>query len=406
MLLLQTAKRLSLLSAVLACGFQTVLAQSPQADRQADAATRFVIAGALQDEPIKLPEDMTALFSNQDRRVRFQVVKLSTDDRQLFADKVVSIVNPAGETTRIKTDSSGYATLTSVNSGLHAVVISEDAGHSAIPLAIRQVSEEEAKSKAKAIKIPLVEVEPSEVLAAVRSTVAPSSVADAEIDAMLVSDAPVSTPFDYSVSLTEDGTLRGRVVSLLSQPSQIPLAGSQISIFQNQVLVASTFVDANGEFQIGQLAPGYYGLICTSQAGYAAFGFEARTPAQVASQSNGGYTLVSTAMATMQAGGSGALPVILVPQPMMDNVLQSVEEFYAPPLANGVTPISPFGVPGGGLGGGFGGAGGGLGGGAAGGLGGAGGLVGLAAAGGIAAVAVGANQDNNIIPLPNTNGVP
>ncbi len=405
--MLQAAKRLSLLSVALACGFQPLLAQSPAADQRSDSATRFVVTGALQDEPIKLPEDMTALFSNQDRRVRFQVVKLSTDDRQLFADKVVSIVNPAGETTRIKTDSSGYATLTNVSSGLHAVVISEDAGHSAIPLAIRQVSDEEAKSKARAIKIPLVEVDPSEVLAAVRSTVAPSSVADAEIDAAVVSDSPISDPFDYSITLTDDGTLKGRVVSLLSDPNQIPLAGSQISVFQNQVLLASTFVDANGEFQIGQLAPGYYGLICTSQAGYSAFGFEARTPAQVAARDNGGYTLVSTTMTTMQAGGSSSLPVVLVPQPMMDNVLQSVEEFYAPPLANGVTPISPFGAPGG-LGGGLGGAGGGLGGagGAAGGLGGAGGLVGLAAAGGVAAVAVGASQDNNVTPLPNTNGVP
>ncbi len=170
------AKRASFVFLALASCAHSAFAQQTLRDlADAAATTRWVTTGALQDEPLKLPEDMTALFSNQDRRVRFQVVKLSTDDRQLFANKVISVVNPDGQTQRVQTDSSGYASMDVARTGLHAVVVSEDSGHSAIPLAVREVSEDEAKAKAKAVRVPLVDVDPSEVLAAVRSTVSASN---------------------------------------------------------------------------------------------------------------------------------------------------------------------------------------------------------------------------------------
>ncbi len=321
---------------------------------------------------------MTALFSNQDRRVRFQVVKLSSDDRQLFANKVISVVNPEGQTQRVQTDSSGYASMDIVSTGLHAVVVSEDSGHSAIPLAVREVSEDEAKAKAKAVRVPLVDVDPSEVLAAVRSTVSSANQGPtSSIDTALVDSAPIGESFGYSVMLSNSGMLKGKVISLLTQPSRISVEGAQISVFQNQNLVGKATADANGGFEL-PLTPGYYGLICTSPAGYAAFGFRAEDESEVAEEGQSkAYSFVSTSMMAIQ-GGMSFLPVILVPQPMMDNVLQSVEEFYAPPLTSGVTPVTPFGGPagfGGGLGGGMGG-GVGAGAGAAGGLGGAGGLLG------------------------------
>lgn len=401
------AKRASFVFLGLVGCVQSALAQQTPDDA---SAPRLVATRALQDEPIKLPEDMTALFSNQDRRVRFQVVKLSSDERQLFANKVISVINPEGQTQRVQTDSSGYASMDMASAGLHAVVVSEDSGHSAIPLAVRQVSDDEAKAKAKAVRIPLVDVDPSEVLAAVRSTVSSGNQgASSTIDRAIVDKAPIDDPFGYSVMLSNEGTLKGKVISLLTQPSNISVEGSQVTIFQNQNVVATALADANGGFEL-PLAAGYYGLICTSQAGYAAFGFQARDESEVAANDQAaGYTLVSTRMVTMQSSGMSFLPVILVPQPMMDSVLQSVEEFYAPPLTSGVTPVTPFGGPagfGGGLGGGVGG---GAGAGAAGGLGGAGGLLGLAAAGGVAAAAIGANNNNNnqdFVPLPNTTIVP
>ena len=374
-----------------------------------------LVATSLQDEPRTIPEDNTAVFSRVDRKVRFQLVKFSGATSDMLAGTSVTVIDPNGTETRLTADAEGFATLEDAKPGLHALVVTGENGHIALPMALREgdvpaVDENDpALAAAPAVKLPLMDIDPSELVRVTSSYLAPgTSGAYEDIDSEFVSTGQVTQGLQYRVRLGNDGTLEGQVLSMLrSGLTTYGVEGTNILIYRGNELVQRTIADKFGKFTVGGMVPGVYGLCGIGAAGYAAFGFEAYNAAAIA-QSGNGHTLVS--VAKMQAGS--VLPVVLIPPAMVPAVVRQIRDASPPFFGDAGAPGFPggggFGAPGGvgagapaGFGGGFGGAAGG----AAGGLGGAGGLLGLAAIGGIAAAVLGSNDDNNddFVPAPATN---
>ncbi len=395
-----------------------------------------LVATAIQDEARKIPEDNTAYFSRADRKVRFQLVKLSGAEGQTLAGASVKVIGPSGEEAKLTADAEGIATLENAKPGLHALVVAGKDGHTAVPIALReeslaQAADAAAMVSAPTVKLPLMDIDPKEVLRLTGSYLSPEmSGGYDEIDNDFVTTGEVSQGLQYRVRLGDDGTLSGQVYSLVRNGvSTYGVAGTNILIYQSNQLVSRTTADQAGKFYVPNMVPGVYGLVGAGPAGYAAFGFEAYQAATVAKLPND-KTLVSVRPSATEltaannlAPGS-VLPVLLIPPAMVPAVIEQIRAagfpvgtgtdgvvadagLSSPVPGIGQAPLGagPGGAVGGGFGGGFGGGTGGVGLG-----GGAGGLLGLAAIGGIAAAAINADNNNNNgflgpLPGPSTNGL-
>jgi hypothetical protein len=363
-----------------------------------------LVATAVQDEPRKLPKDITALISRNDRRVRFELVKLAGTAGQSLAGTSVTVIDSKGQSQKLEADSTGIATLENAAPGLVAVVIGSEQGHSALPLAIRE-SEEAGAAGAPApvaptVKLPLVDIPPTDVVRYASSAVpASGSASYGDIDSDFISSGSVDVAYDYRIRLSSDGRLTGQVLSLVRDGlTSHDVAGTNIIIYSGGAVVAQATADAEGYFQVNGVAEGVHGLVAVGPGGYAAFGFETYAASAVASnQSANGMTLVSFAA---QADGD-VLPVVLVPPALVEPMVVSLQQSYGPLLGGGAAgagglgalglaaPLAGAGGFGGGPGGGFGGAGAG-----AGGIGGLGALGLLGAAIPVAVIAAEANNDD------------
>ncbi|MGV3486692.1 MAG: hypothetical protein ACO1RT_19900 [Planctomycetaceae bacterium] len=374
-------------------------------------------AVATQDEPRTVPQDNTAYFSRADRKVRFQLVKLSGGDEQMLAGTRVTVVGPTGQEAELTADEQGVATLDNAQPGLHAMVVTGPKGHTAVPVAFREADAPPAEvaqgdGQMTPVMLPLTDLNPKEVVRLTGSYLTPDMGGSYEdIDSEFVGSGDVSQAFRYRVRLGDEGTLDGQVYSLAR--SQISVAGTNVLIYRGNQLVGRATANDIGRFTIPNMVPGIYGLVAAGPAGYAAFAFEAYDAATVALTS-GAQTLVS---ANTLAPGT-ILPVMLIPPAMMPAVLQQIRaaggffgldggfagDGFVPPVPGaGAAPFGPggfgggFAGPGGGFGGGFGGT--------TGGVGGLGGLLGLAAIGGITAAAIEASDDDDedfFVPPPAT----
>lgn len=377
------ALALGLVSSVTAFSRAQESAESPSADR--------LIAVAVQDEPRKLPKDITALVSRADRRVRFEIVKMAGASGQSLAGTPVTVIDSEGTKTNLQADSTGIATLDNAKPGLHAVVIGSEQGHSAIPVAIRESDEVPAAdlpvAPAPAVKLPLVEVDPLSVMRlASQALPAPGTASFGDIDGDFVLAGSVSNQYGYRVMLGSAGQLTGQVISLVrGGVVSADVAGTRVMIYRGNGLVGEATADAQGFFRIEGIGPGVFGLIAVGPGGYAAFGFEAYSPQTIAGfGSSSAQTLVSA----VAPGDGDLLPVVLVPPALVEPMLVALEQSYGPLLGPGagvapaglaaVGPAAMAGVGAGGMGGG------GMGGGGAG----AGGSIGGLGALGLAAAAI------------------
>lgn len=325
-----------------------------------------LVTTAAQDEPRKLPKDITALVSRNDRRVRFELVKLAGTAGQSLAGTSVTVIDASGQAKKLEADSTGIATLENASPGLVAVVIGSEQGHSALPVAIRESEEVAAAdapvAPAPTVKLPLVQLPPLDVMKYASSAVpSPGSSSFGDIDTDFVSTGSVNVANDYRIRLSSDGRLTGQVMSLVRNGlSSYDVAGTNVMIFSGNAMVAQTVADAEGYFQINGVAEGVHGLVAVGPGGYAAFGFETYSPATIAgSATSNGITLVSMAV---QADGD-VLPVVLVPPAMVEPMVVSLEQSYGP-LLGGAGAVGGLGALGlaaplaaaGGFGGGAGGA--------------------------------------------------
>jgi hypothetical protein len=388
--------RFALFCAGFSLGITTLVTPGARGDEDTEGfhATTLVAVTA-QDEPRKLPKDITAMLSRADRRVRFELVKLSSSNDQSFAGMSVTVIDPNGQTKQITSDASGIAVLENAEPGLHAVVIGGAQGHGAIPVAIRESSEAGALTAAgpATLRLPLVNVEPKEVVSLARLSLREEVTSNySDIDASFVSTAAIGESYGYRIKLSDTGALIGQVLSLVkSGISSAGVEGTKVMLYRGNEMVGAAAADPNGFFRIENLTPGPYGLVATGPSGYAAFGFDAYSARTVARFNHAGeITLVS--MSTLAASEGDILPVVLVPAPMIGQLVNSLEQSYAPLVGTGsgemAAAMAAAGA-GAGAGGGGGGAAGGSGAGS--GLGG----LGLAALAAPLAVAAANSNDNN-----------
>jgi hypothetical protein len=383
-------------------GFATSIATYTNAEESTITIKSVrLVTTALQDEPRKLPKDITALISRNDRRVRFELVKLANTTGQSLAGTSVTVIDSNGKSQQLEADSTGIATYQNAAPGVVAVVIGSEKGHNAMPLVIRESGEvptaDAPVAVAPTVKLPLVEVPPTDVVRFASSAVpAAGSSSYSDIDADFVSSGALNVAYEYRVRLSSNGALTGQVMSLVRNGlMSSDVAGTQVMIYSGGNVVAQTTADSQGFFQVSGVAAGVHGLVAVGPGGYAAFGFETFSASTVASRpSNDGFTLVSLAT---QAEGD-VLPVVLVPPVMVEPMVVSLQQSYGPLLggANGLGGLGALGLaaPLAAAGGSGGGASGGAGAAGAGGVGGLGTLGLLGAAIPAAVVAAEAGQDD------------
>ncbi len=380
----------------------------------ADPSGRLV--AAVQDEVRRLPEDNTALFSRLDRRVRFQLVKLTTTGNELLAGTRVKVIGPEGRQSEITSDENGIATLEEVTPGLHAAVVSGLSGHSAIPIAVRErddmagTEDGMGAMASPLVTMPVIDVSPQEVFRLANYYLPPTNDSGAEIDEKFVATGEVAPAFGYRVRLGDGGQLRGQVYTLLRDQLTIEgVAGTNVLLYRGNSPVARAVADDGGRFMVSGIAPGVYGLVAAGAGGYAAFGLEAYDSGVIADTAPRSTTSVDRLVSltadpqepvsTFVDGDT--VPVVLIPPPLLEGVLDSIRAaaFGTGPdmglAGDGFAPVPgagqmPMGAgPGGG---GFGGAGGGMGGG------GIGGLAGLGVGAAIIGAVIAATDDDDNVP--------
>ncbi len=302
----------------------------------ADTSTTLITV-AMQDEARKLPSDITASLSRTDRRVRFELVKLAGNTNESLAGVSVTVIDPMGESKQITTDTAGSATLENAEPGLYAVVVAGPQGHSTLPLAVREADPAAERATPAAVRLPLVSVEPREIYSLASSARPTSGSAKySDIDRDFVSDAPLGLAFGYRVRLSSDGILYGQVLSLVRGGiASADVAGTRILIYSGSAPAGQAIADADGFFEIPNVAPGVYGLVAAGSAGYAAFSFEAYARQSVAGRDDDRpFTLVS--LVNNQIEDAERIPVVLVPPPMVEQAVGAIELGYGPLLGGGL----------------------------------------------------------------------
>ena len=233
-----------------------------------------LVATSLQDEPRNIPEDNTAFFSRADRKVRFQLVKFSGDTSDMLAGTSVTVIDPNGTKTKLTADAEGIATLEDASPGLHALVVTGEQGHTALPIALREsgvAADDNAPAKvASSVKLPLMDIDPKELVRVTSSYLAPGmSGAYEDIDDTFVTTGQVTQGLQYRVRLGSEGTLEGQVYSMLrSGLTTYGVEGTNILIYRGNELVQRTIADQFGKFSVGGMVPGVYGLCGIGAGGF------------------------------------------------------------------------------------------------------------------------------------------
>jgi hypothetical protein len=379
---------------VLAC-----LAMQPSSQAQ-----EHLSATTVQDEPRKIPQDNIAFFNRADRKVRFQLVKMSAFQDQTLAGTKLTVIDSAGAEKIVVADKAGVAILEDAEPGLHALVVVGDEGHVAMPIALREEApsnDSGASPMPSMVKLPVSNIDPRDALEFTTAYLPPLPTGSPEdIDSDLVFNGSAVSNLQYRIRLTDEGILSGQVCSLLRDGlSTFGVGNTNLAIYRGNQLVARAVADETGKFSVPDMKAGYYGILAAGSAGYAAFGFEAFDATTLASSQGQSQTLVSTStnsrsLVNAQAGGSDVLPFVLVPPSMLPGILDAIRAAGLQTVPDESAGVPGFGSPMSGIGGGGGGFGA-----AGGGLGGAGAL-GLLAAGGAAAAIIASDNDNenNFIP--------
>ncbi len=373
--------------------------QPARADDRPSPAGALAVAIQERSAP-PVYENNSVYVSDSNSQVQLRIVRMDGSLAAADDDHEVFLVTPGGLASRLSADRSGLLTFRAT-SGLHAIVAIGSGGHAAIPLLVRKRWDLDAAptTPTDPIVLPVFNLDREEIYRVTQSFLSPQSddAADDDFDHAALAEGETLPAHRYLTQLGPDGELRGRVMSLDTAGT---VAGNNVLVYRRGTLVARAISGIDGEFTVGELVPGNYGLICVGPGGYAAFAFEAVPGDEVASEGSA-TSFVSTSL--MQAGGDG-LPVVMVPPALVPEAL-SIPPPDDPEAASD-TPVAaaPAMAGAGGAGGGFGG---GAGGGSAG-IGGAG-LIGLAGLGAAAAAAASGSSDRVVVPPlpePATPSVP
>lgn len=370
----------------------------------AQAPTKLVTR-MLQNEPLRIPIENTALFSTSVPSINVDVAYLA--DLTGPDETMLTLVTPDNQIQDLERGDDGQFTIPNPVEGLYAIIARTAGSLATIPFYAKGIVEpanlpdlvSDISDQDNTVVVPVIEnsrdvVEDlSEQYVAFRE---PAPITPEQYDFQ-----PLRR-YGYQVRMSPDGLVSGQIIIPTQDPqNRNLLTDNNLFLIRNGVRIANELSDGTGEFAFKNTTPGIYGLVAAGPAGYTAFRFEvlpseAITRRDANALSDAGYVLQQIAEA------ASVLPVCMIPPDQAVTIIQiqrSDREMIvdAPlPMDSGATPLagtaSPSfgGAPAGG-GGGFGGGGGGFGGG---GFGGVGALGALAGIGGVIAATTGDDDDN------------
>lgn len=341
---------------------------------------------------------------SEDGAVAGKVIVPGSENGDMVGEVVLA--TGSGAPTFSPVSSSGAFELRDVKPGVYTIVYQSPKAFSAFAL---QVVDRASSAKlGSQVTILAAPISPEVALSAV-AKYQPSQV---DQNAYQIGDAKKSTP---SITVGEkisqvfqnrSGGLTGRLVQAGSTADGL-LAAVQVNVmvYREGEEVKRTQTDADGNFAISELAPGFYSLVASGKHGFAVVGFELLPNPEVLTS----FSPVTSGRAVVSQNVPTQVIIIELAPP--DPSLLGPNGFPASSddrdLA-GPVPFDPL-APGPGMGSGFGGGGfggGGFGGGGGGGFGG-GGLGGLAAIGAVLAATLADDDDNNnFTPVPASPSIP
>lgn len=358
----------------------------------------------IQDEPMRLPKDNTALFSAKSPDIQIELQYLA--DIGAPDETLLTLVTPDGQTQELASTGNGRFTLPNPISGLYAIVARSATAIATIPFYARNFDEDEQGlgdfddefvDANDTIQVPVISNGRDSVDLLTEQYVSyrtPTSFPPLQYDFQ------VEVAHGYQVRLGADGSLPGQVIIGSDDPRNVDrVAGNNIFLLQDGVRIQNVVSDENGAFTFPNLTPGIYGVVATGPGGFTAFSFEALAANAFAEKeaeqlSKAGF-VINNAMEPVDI-----LPVVMIPPELVPYVLEILREQAGldagfPLGADGLgTPIAGGGIPGAGPGGfGSGGGGGGFG----------GDLTGLATLAGLAGLLssdVFDDDDNAFNPVP------
>ena len=337
------------------------------------------------------------------------LVSAERESKPNYEQVQVTLIQPNLEKRRVRSDADGNLQLASLMPGVNVLVAAGAKTHGVRTLFVKMRDPDEpvpderlpGDEAAETPVMTLISASEDEILPVVESY-APRKASDqlGDLDDIKKDVTPDDRDFDFRVRLSSDGTLSGRLISLVEASKRVSMLDTNVVLFFRGKPIARALTDDQGRFAFAGVKPGVYGIVVAGNAGYAAFSFEAVVePGFVRRPNAEGHQFVSI----MQEGAIEELPIVVVPSPMVPEVVETIEDAYdnlddsdEGMIADmGVTPapgFGPMGGFGGGPGGGSGG-GGGIGGGS-------GDLAAFAAVGGLIAAAAASRNDDNAIGVP------
>lgn len=278
----------------------------------------------------------------------------------------VTLIQPNLTKRKLRADSNGLLRLASLLPGVNIIVATGAKTHGVQTIFVKPRGENDPAEAAEdpPRTMSLVSATVREVLPVVENY-APDRAANLGGIEDISRDVTGGNDFRHQVELTKDRELTGELVSVMKGSES--MADTNVVLFRQGTIVARALTDERGRFVFPNIQPDVYGIIAAGSAGYAAFSFEAVESSGIASSlPNGqGQTFVSL---RPNALATPTLPVVVVPPPMVADVVETIQDDYSELDQEGEGAPSDLGQGTGGgpgAGGGGGGSGGGIGGGAA-----------------------------------------
>ena len=312
----------------------------------------------LQDEPMDLPKDNRAYFTAA-REFSVQLDLLAGFENT--DDTLVTLVRPNGEKSQFEPGEDMLVTVDNAEPGPHVLVASSRVAHGTMFVNLQPQRDElappdqmeegfEEEESDEPLRMPLMATRAKYM----KPILARLKEIDTDVPLDVERPATAGKRYDYRVKLTANGTLHGRVFTPMNQ-SIVSVEGTRVDVYLEGKPVGFAVCDKNGRWSIKNMSSGVYGIVATGRAGYTAFAFEIIDQAELAMTNDRGERFTSRMQPPVIQGEiPSELAVVLIPLPMVDDVIEIIEVYYyeddfPAPLGPTddfvVAPLGPTAVP-------------------------------------------------------------
>ena len=339
-------------SSKMMCGVAALLMLTCNA--LAQSPTRLV--ANMQDETPPLPKDNTAMITPDDRSIELRLARLTDQSSMLDSSSLATLeaethlFSADGDEIEFETTEDGKIKVNDIGEGLHVLIAQTAKSMASIAFIVEETTEKiEARDRTVAVPMMLDGAETArgvKDMYLAKNEVQPNDLSSVQFQ--------TTARHDYSVRLTGDGRLVGKVMTVDPTGQRMSLAANNnVFLLRNGVRIDNSVSDAKGAFEFRNLAPGVYGIVAAGPGGYTAFAFEATDQQLVLSEVKRAGFVVE------QAAGGDVLPVVMIPPEainrtidiiesgscIVDSPVNSIAASPAPPAPAPGAPLASPGVP-------------------------------------------------------------